>query len=172
MPIKTSTPGSEIKGADIDANFAICVLTEADQTIAGKKTFSTPVAVSTPVDASDAATKYYVDNVFKTTSTPTRIKDVGYQNITGKTILAIVEIAISSGTGVGGGAGMIAYIGTSSPATIEIGKCYLYPNAGDNSGQSGTMTLIMVVPNNYYYRLASTIATGSITINYWTEFET
>ncbi len=174
MPLRTSTPGSEIKGADLDANFAICVLTEGDQTIAGKKTFSTPVAVSTPIDSADATTKIYVDNVFQISSTPTRIKDKEYQNTTGKTMIVLVTMACSSAvTGASRWAGAVGKIGVSTPTTA-ISRVRISATA-DSQNCSGSMVITMFVPNNYYYKIVSEASDGTLngsSVDAWIETTT
>jgi len=98
-----------------------------------------------------------------TQSSPTRAFSIIYQNTGVTPIYVAVAVGIAWLTGTQVYA--VAQTDASNPPTTFVGIVSVNATTGGSS--NGTMTFI-VLPNNYYR--VTTSATGSIGINYWTEW--
>ncbi len=115
-------------------------------------------------------------NILNSTSAPSRVKDTDYQNTTGKTLLICVSVFCYGGSAANDYGGVSAQIGISSPPTTTVARVRTYKDQGYGNGPCpNTLFLSFVVPNNYYYKLTSEVASGgsgSSSIDTWVETTT
>ena len=82
-----------------------------------------------------------------------RAMGTNYQNTSGHVMVVVATCVASAGTSINTAAG---YIGASNPATLQ------YSGGMGGASGSGFITVIMVVPNNYYYRMDAVIGCGAL----------
>jgi len=109
------------------------------------------------------------NNPFSNFSQPSRSLDTIYQNTSGKTLIAIVQVEVGVYNQEHARAQAIAEIGSSSPTT-EIGRFSAFGPTYYYENWRGV--LILIVPPNYYYRVRKeTYGSSSyVMICSWTEF--
>ena len=114
-----------------------------------------------------------------TRSEPARALDTNYQNTTGRPVMVVSSIEVETGNT---GSGIYKYgkldllIGSSSPPTTNINTvtqgAQVYSAGADYV--LGTMTLVGIVPDNYYYKILETSDLGSggaVTLKEWHEYQ-
>jgi len=126
------------------------------------------VAVDAPLDTAlitalrDNADANGVYGLTWTDKTGSRSLDTVYQNTSGHPLWVSVSGDFVQG---GDGAALQAFVGSSSPPTVEVVK-----QQGYNSTANAEVNVFFVVPDDHYYEVNDD-DNGTVTVQEWAELE-